>query len=94
MTLTWVRTHDWDVDEWRDRSACRDSDPDMFFPVGSTGGAVDQIQAARRVCEACPVRSECLDFALATNQESGIWGGTTEDERRKVRRGWLADHTS
>ncbi len=93
MTLTWVRTHDWDVDAWRNRSACRDRDPELFFPVGSTGAAVDQIDAARLVCQTCPVRSECLDFALATNQEAGIWGGTTEDERRKVRRGWLAEQT-
>jgi WhiB family redox-sensing transcriptional regulator len=81
--------HDWDVDAWRNRSACRDSDPDVFFPVGSTGSAVEQIEAARRICGACSVRAECLDFALATNQEAGIWGGTTEDERRKLRKAWM-----
>jgi WhiB family redox-sensing transcriptional regulator len=94
LTLTWVRTHDWDVDAWRDRSACRDADPDMFFPVGTTGAAVEQIEAARHICGVCPVRAECLDFALATNQEAGIWGGTTEDERRKLRRGWLLHETA
>ncbi len=66
------------------------SDPDVFFPVGSTGVAVEQIETARRICASCPVRTECLDFALATNQESGIWGGATEDERRKTRKTWLA----
>ena len=89
MALTWVRTHDWDVSAWRTRSACRDSDPDVFFPIGSSGPAVEQIETARRICTACPVSDECLEFALATNQEAGIWGGTTEEERRKLRKAWL-----
>lgn len=90
MALTWIRTHDWDANTWRDRSACRDSDPDVFFPIGSTGMALEQIETARRICTACPVRDECLEFALATNQEAGVWGGTTEEERRKLRKAWLA----
>ena len=72
------------------RSACRDSDPDVFFPIGSTGPALEQIETARRICTACTVSDECLEFALATNQEAGIWGGTTEEERRKLRKAWLA----
>ena len=71
-------------------SACRDSDPDIFFPIGSTGPALEQIETARRICTACDVNEECLEFALATNQEAGIWGGTTEEERRKLRKAWLA----
>jgi WhiB family redox-sensing transcriptional regulator len=90
VALTWVRTHEWDIAEWRERSACRDSDPDVFFPIGSSGPALEQIETARRICAACPVRDECLEFALATNQEAGIWGGTTEEERRKLRKAWLA----
>ena len=73
----------------RGRSACRDSDPDVFFPIGTTGPALEQIETARRICTACLVSEECLDFALATNQEAGIWGGTTEEERRKLRKAWL-----
>jgi WhiB family redox-sensing transcriptional regulator len=42
------------------------------------------------VCISCESRTSCLEFALATNQESGIWGGTTEEERRKLRKVWLA----
>ena len=77
-------------DGWRLQAACRDTDPDLFFPVGTTGPALEQIAAARMVCEICPVKEPCLDFALMTNQDSGIWGGTSEDERRKLRKAWLA----
>ncbi len=90
VALTWIRTHDWDANTWRGRSACRDSDPDVFFPIGSTGMALEQIETARRICTACQVSEECLEFALATNQEAGVWGGTTEEERRKLRKAWLA----
>jgi WhiB family redox-sensing transcriptional regulator len=91
VALTWIRTHDWDADAWRANSACRDSDPDIFFPIGSTGPALEQIETARRICTACNVSEECLEFALATNQEAGVWGGTTEEERRKLRKVWLAE---
>ena len=77
-------------DHWRGQAACRDTDPDLFFPVGTTGPALEQIATARAVCEACPVQEPCLEFALLTNQDSGIWGGTSEDERRKLRKAWLA----
>src|SRR5215475_7079072 len=87
VALTWIRTHDWDADEWRDRAACRDTSPELFFPIGTTGVALDQIDAAKRVCSECPVASECLEFALATNQEAGVWGGLTEEERRRLRKG-------
>ena len=88
--LMWNRTVDWDADDWRRVAACRDTEPDLFFPVGTTGPAVDQIEAAKRVCRACDAQEPCLDFALATNQESGVWGGTSEEERRKLRKAWLA----
>ena len=71
---------------WRKDAACRDTSPDLFFPVGTTGQALVQIDQARAVCEACPVQAACLQFALATNQDSGIWGGTSEEERRTIRR--------
>ena len=72
--------------EWRDDAICRDTDPELFFPVGTTGPALDQIDAAKAVCRACDARDDCLEFALATNQDSGIWGGLTEEERRVIRR--------
>ena len=86
MALTWIRTHDWDSDDWRDRAVCRDTSPELFFPIGTTGAALDQIEVARSFCAQCDVTRECLEFAIATNQESGVWGGLTEEERRPLRR--------
>ena len=71
---------------WRDHALCRDTDPELFFPVGTTGTALLQIERARKVCDECTVRVDCLDFALTTNQDSGIWGGLSEEERRVIRR--------
>lgn len=90
MALTWSRPIDWDSEDWRQRAACRNVEPDLFFPIGSTGPAIGQIEAAKGVCHQCEARLACLEFALATNQEAGVWGGTSEDERRKLRKIWLA----
>lgn len=89
MSFIWNRTHEWDGGDWRVNAACRDTAPDLFFPVGSTGMAVDQIESAKRLCNACDSNKACLEFALATNQESGVWGGTSEEERKKLRKQWL-----
>ena len=75
---------------WQEGAACRDSDPDLFFPVGTKGAAVEEIEAAKAVCATCPVSEHCLAYALETNQETGVWGGTSEEERRRLRRKWLA----
>jgi WhiB family redox-sensing transcriptional regulator len=72
--------------DWRDEALCRDTDPSLFFPVGTTGLAVMQIDKAKGVCAECTASAACLDFALETNQDSGIWGGLTEEERRVIRR--------
>ncbi len=80
----------WDSRNWRDQAACRDSDPGLFFPAGNTGVAISQIHAAKALCQSCPVRDACLQFALETNQEAGIWGGRDEDERRGLRAVWRA----
>jgi WhiB family redox-sensing transcriptional regulator len=71
---------------WRVNAICRDTDPELFFPVGTTGQALLQIAKAKGVCCQCPVKVECLDFAIDTNQDTGIWGGLSEDERRNLRR--------
>jgi WhiB family redox-sensing transcriptional regulator len=62
--------------------ACRSYDPEFFFPIGKTGRAIAEIQRAKAVCAACPVRAECLAFALETHQDYGIWGDCDDDERR------------
>lgn len=77
--------------QWRELAACRDSDPDLFFPIGTTGPAIEQIEEAKAVCQACIVREDCLQFSLNTNQEAGVWGGYAEDERRRLRKRWLAE---
>ena len=71
---------------WRTNAMCRDTDPELFFPLGTTGQALLQIAKAKGVCCECPVKIECLDFAMETNQDTGIWGGFSEDERRQMRR--------
>ena len=75
---------------WRDRAACKNSHPELFFPIGSSGDALEEIDSAKAICRSCPVRRDCLSFAIETNQESGVWGGMSEDERRKLRRDWVA----
>lgn len=72
--------------DWRGRAACIDEDPELFFPIGTTGPAIEQANAAKRVCARCEVRESCLEFALETRQDAGVWGGLTEDERRVLRR--------
>ncbi len=77
--------------DWRSFSACStDPGSKVFFPVGVTGPAEIQIREAKEVCGTCPVVQECLEFAITTNQEYGIWGGTSEEERRVLRREWRA----
>jgi len=77
-------------DEWRRNAACRDTDPDLFFPVGTTGPAIEQIDSAKAVCRRCDAQAACLEYALATNQDSGVWGGTAEEERRVLRKQYQA----
>jgi WhiB family redox-sensing transcriptional regulator len=72
--------------DWRQRGACLDEDPELFFPVGTGRGAAPQEEEARAVCMRCPVRAECLAWALETGQEFGVWGGMTELDRRRIRR--------
>lgn len=89
MTLTLSRDLDLLDDgrlSWQKAASCRHTDPELFFPVGVTGPAIEVISAAKEVCAQCPVQAECLEFALTTNQECGIWGGATEEERRSIRR--------
>ncbi|OEJ43110.1 WhiB family transcriptional regulator [Streptomyces agglomeratus] len=72
--------------DWRHEAACRREDPDLFFPIGTGGPALLQIEQAKAVCRRCPVLDECLEWALEGGQDMGVCGGLTEDERRAVKR--------
>jgi len=72
--------------DWRHRAACRDEDPELFFPIGNTGPALLQIEEAKQVCRHCEVVEDCLTWALESGQDAGVWGGLSEDERRALKR--------
>jgi WhiB family redox-sensing transcriptional regulator len=72
--------------DWRYHAACGSLDPDLFFPVSTSGASLTDIETAKRICQRCPVSAPCLRWALDRGQVSGIWGGTTEEERRLLRR--------
>lgn len=69
-------------EEWQDRALCAQTDPEAFFP--EKGGST---RDAKKICQRCPVRNECLDYALAHDERFGIWGGLSERERRRLKRG-------
>lgn len=75
-----------DDQDWKRQGACRGEDPELFFlPDGMRGPAkMRQVAEAKAVCVFCPVRAQCLRYALARG-EFGVWGGTDEDDRRKLR---------
>jgi WhiB family transcriptional regulator, redox-sensing transcriptional regulator len=81
-----ARTATWNDLRWRNAAACRDVDTDLFFPIGQTGSAIEQVRTAKTLCVGCDARLPCLEFALVTNQEYGVWGGYDEEERRMIRR--------
>lgn len=66
---------------WQARALCAETDPEAFFP--EKGGSTRE---AKRICEQCEVRKECLDYALRNDERFGIWGGLSERERRKLKR--------
>ena len=72
--------------DWRHRAACRDEDPELFFPIGTTGPALMQVDEAKAICNRCDAVDECLSWALSSDQDAGVWGGLSEDERRAVKR--------
>lgn len=73
--------------DWRTAAECAAMDPDIFFPIGTAGPALRDASRALSVCRRCPVTAACLDWALRSRQEFGVWGGTTEEERELLLRG-------
>ena len=67
--------------EWTTDALCAQVDPELWFPEKG-----DQAREAKRLCAGCDVRVECLAYALAHRERFGVWGGTTERERRRMRR--------
>lgn len=72
--------------DWRHQAACRTQDPELFFPIGTSGPALLQIEQAKAVCRRCPSQPVCLSWALESGQHDGVWGGLSEDERRTLKR--------
>jgi WhiB family redox-sensing transcriptional regulator len=71
---------------WRNRSACLDEDPELFFPIGNTYPALLQMEEAKVVCRRCEVVETCLKWASESGQDSGVWGGLSADERHSLKR--------
>jgi len=71
-------------DDWRHDAACRDTDPELFFPVTERGPGARQTAEAKAVCARCPVADRCLRYAVDSGLDHGIFGGTTETERRAL----------
>ena len=71
---------------WHDYAACRGENPELFFPIGTTGQALLQLQQAKAVCGRCAVQSLCLEWAVLAGIDDGVWGGLSEDERRTLKR--------
>ncbi|MEJ7764744.1 MAG: WhiB family transcriptional regulator [Acidimicrobiales bacterium] len=67
--------------EWMPRGRCREIPPDTFFPSDGVG-----VEVARRICEGCPVKLPCLEYALFHRIDHGVWGGASERERRRILR--------
>lgn len=70
---------------WWELAACQRVDPELFFPASQIGPARTQVATAKAVCAACKVRQKCLDYAMATCQVHGVWGGLSEEERHALR---------
>ncbi len=66
---------------WQELALCAQTDPEAFFP--EKGGSTRE---AKRVCQTCEVRAECLEYALANDERFGIWGGLSERERRRLKK--------
>lgn len=74
-------------EHWSDHAICRGADPEIFFPIGYGAPVLkEQIDAAKAICNNCPVVADCLAWALRVGEPDGVWGGTTPEERRYLRR--------
>ena len=72
--------------DWRRNAACTSHHPELFFPIGTAGPALAQLERARQICRSCPVRLACLEWAIDVGADDGIWGGLSAQERQSLRR--------
>jgi WhiB family redox-sensing transcriptional regulator len=80
-------------ESWKPLSACLTADPALFYPT-KTGrsSANSDVADAKAICRRCPVREECLEYALRHREKFGIWGGMSERERRSYQKDWNRRH--
>jgi WhiB family transcriptional regulator, redox-sensing transcriptional regulator len=74
------------LDKWWSGGACVSVDPELFFPISESGPSRRQVAQAKEICATCPVLRSCLQYAVGRGHLTGIWGGTTEEERQALRR--------
>lgn len=67
--------------DWQERALCADLDPELFYPAKG-----ECAREAKAVCAQCPVRLQCLEYAIANDEKFGIFGGLSERERRVIRK--------
>ena len=85
-----VAGDDWG-DDWRAKATCRGAETDLFFAGGTTGDVLLRTERAKAICRSCPCCEAGLAFAIETNQEFGVWGAASEEDRRRMRRYWLTE---
>ena len=71
---------------WRSRAACLEESPEFFFPIGNAHCALLQIEKAKASCRRCTVVEGCLKWAVESDQDAGVWGGLSQDERHALQR--------
>jgi WhiB family redox-sensing transcriptional regulator len=74
-----------DPEAWKDLADCRGTSPALFFLEGDPGECANTAKYAKSFCKTCPVRVECLAYAVDNHIEHGVWGGTTPRQRQKIR---------
>lgn len=75
-----------DPEDWHFWAACQGEDPELFFPVARGNASQKYVKLATNICHECPVRVDCLKWALEHHEMDGIWGGMTESQRESIRR--------
>lgn len=69
---------------WWELAECRSADPELFFPMAGTRAWRADVTRAKAMCSRCPIREQCLDYAIESHQAFGVWGGASEEERRLI----------